>query len=66
MTQALRCPGCGQPVPADAPQGLCPACLIRLARDSAFRPVGDRGAGVGTENQDQARKRPARSPRTPR
>jgi predicted Ser/Thr protein kinase len=23
------CPQCGRPLPADAPQGLCPACLLR-------------------------------------
>jgi serine/threonine protein kinase len=34
MNQALLCPGCGQPLPGDAPQGLCPACLIGLARDN--------------------------------
>src|SRR5262245_27519046 len=30
------CPRCGRPLPADAPQGLCPACLAAAAlADSA-------------------------------
>jgi len=28
MTNQLKCPQCGQDVPQDAPQGLCPKCLI--------------------------------------
>ena len=28
---ARPCAGCGNPPPADAPQGLCPACLLRVA-----------------------------------
>jgi serine/threonine protein kinase len=29
MPQTLSCPGCQAPVSADAPGGLCPACLLR-------------------------------------
>jgi serine/threonine protein kinase len=32
MNSAPACPCCGKPLPADAPQGLCPACLMNLAR----------------------------------
>jgi serine/threonine protein kinase len=28
MTEALRCPHCGIDLEADAPQGLCPSCLL--------------------------------------
>lgn len=31
MTPTNDCPQCRQPLPDDAPQGLCPACLMRLA-----------------------------------
>src|SRR5260370_20429455 len=31
MIPAPACPRCGKPPPADAPQGLCPACLMNLA-----------------------------------
>jgi serine/threonine protein kinase len=42
MAQALYCPGCQAEVTADAPQGLCPACLLQRiieARDGAEEPV---------------------------
>jgi hypothetical protein len=29
MTSDLTCPECDEPLPADAPRGLCPACLLR-------------------------------------
>ncbi len=29
MTEARTCPSCGTPLAADAPQGLCPACLLQ-------------------------------------
>ena len=31
MNDPLSCPDCGEPVPADSPQSLCPACLMRQA-----------------------------------
>src|SRR5260370_30115176 len=31
MIPAPACPRCGKTLPADAPQGLCPACLMNLA-----------------------------------
>ena len=33
MTTSI-CPDCGRPLPAQAPGGLCPACLLGLARPS--------------------------------
>jgi WD40 repeat protein/tRNA A-37 threonylcarbamoyl transferase component Bud32 len=33
MAEALLCPQCGKTVPADAPQGLCPACMMRAGLD---------------------------------
>jgi len=27
-SEAKRCPNCGGPIPAEAPQGLCPKCLL--------------------------------------
>ena len=35
MTETQRCTECGAELPADAPQGLCPQCLMKLAIDSA-------------------------------
>src|SRR4051812_30621223 len=29
MTTDPTCPACGDPLPADAPRGHCPACLLR-------------------------------------
>ncbi len=31
MTTAHNCPQCGKPLPSDAPQGLCPECLLKAA-----------------------------------
>ncbi len=30
MTQSKECPRCGKELPADAPEGICPACLASL------------------------------------
>src|SRR5580704_16165683 len=29
MTEARRCPRCGAELPVDAPEGLCPHCLLQ-------------------------------------
>jgi predicted Ser/Thr protein kinase len=34
MNESYRCPKCGQPVPPNAPEGLCPRCLGALNLDS--------------------------------
>jgi tRNA A-37 threonylcarbamoyl transferase component Bud32 len=31
MTAARKCPQCSKPLSSDAPQGLCPACLLKAA-----------------------------------
>src|SRR5580765_4222965 len=43
MTQpTLRtCPRCSQPMPADAPEGLCPECLLRAAAAPESLPSDD-------------------------
>ena len=40
MAEAYRCPECGAEVPRDAPQGLCPRCVLK--------------AGFGTQSTDPA------------
>ena len=30
MTEARRCPHCGTEMPPDAPEGVCPRCVLRL------------------------------------
>ena len=37
-----RCPRCGEPLPEDAPEGMCPACLVVQA-------MGELGLGSGAE-----------------
>lgn len=48
MSEASRCPHCGEGLPADGPAGVCPACVLRLgletngagfARDKAPEPA---------------------------
>src|SRR4051794_22327471 len=31
MTFAVHCPGCGAPLAASSPEGLCPRCLMQQA-----------------------------------
>ena len=53
MADPERCPDCGAELPANAPRGLCPACLLRQGLDSegpdpslpAEPTVGDSGPG---------------------
>ena len=39
MAEARTCPQCGAPLPVDAPEGLCPQCLLQLGLPSAEPPV---------------------------
>ena len=34
MAERERCPSCGNELPSNAPQGLCPACLLRQGLES--------------------------------
>jgi predicted Ser/Thr protein kinase len=45
MNETYKCPKCGQPVPQDAPEGLCPRCLGALNLDSES---GFTGSGAAT------------------
>ena len=44
MNENYRCPKCGQPVPQDAPEGLCPRCLGALNLDSETGVTGAEAA----------------------
>jgi WD40 repeat protein len=39
MSTSAACPNCQQPLPVDAPHGLCPACLARAAVAESNAPV---------------------------
>jgi len=39
MTSTQRCHHCGEEVRSDAPRGLCPACLLRLAAEGGAKDV---------------------------
>src|SRR4051794_22341885 len=44
MAERGRCPSCGSELPAYAPQGLCPACLLRQGLETeapALPPQGE-------------------------
>ena len=38
MPETLRCPGCGSGLPADAPEGLCPECLLKQVIQGGSEP----------------------------
>lgn len=42
MSETRSCPRCGAEVPADAPEGLCPGCVL----DAGLRSGGDSLAGL--------------------
>jgi serine/threonine-protein kinase len=50
MDDRDRCRGCGKKRPADAPGGLCPACLLKvgLASDDRAEALGGGEEAVGT------------------
>src|SRR5262245_60998792 len=54
MEPAPRCPACGADRPADAPSGLCPACLpgLGLAPDTATSAVPESGATASFRPDD--------------
>ena len=70
MSREDACPDCGAPLPADAPRGLCPHCLMGAALSRAtvegpgsdaevtvsFEPVGSRrGRDAGRPGRDAGR-----------
>ncbi len=52
MDTIRTCPGCQKPLPANAPQGLCPECLIKA------------GLGTGMDIGSQTQAQPGRAPFT--
>jgi len=44
MSQEKRCPQCGGELPANTPEGLCPACLLERGLESQ-RPTADSASG---------------------
>ena len=43
MPESRRCPQCGTPVRPDAPEGLCPECLLKEAMKSGSEPAHEHG-----------------------
>ena len=39
MAESSRCPKCGGEFPADAPQGLCPQCLLKVGLETREGPL---------------------------
>jgi len=46
MNTQRTCPSCGKPVAADAPQGLCPECLMKGGMASTVSAPGASGGFV--------------------
>ncbi|MBC7855827.1 MAG: serine/threonine protein kinase [Pirellulaceae bacterium] len=46
MTEQPHCPKCGTPLPAHAPAGLCPQCLIRAGLESELQPQSGPAATI--------------------
>ena len=41
MPATPACPRCHRPLPSDAPRGLCPTCLLMIARRSDSEDIGE-------------------------
>ena len=48
MNQENRCPQCGAELAADAPQGLCPACLLKRGLESQTTGAAPTGPDTAT------------------
>ena len=55
MAETGRCPRCGHELPANAPYGLCPECLLQQAIESEASNPANRGAsGLRASADDHA------------
>lgn len=55
MTTVRLCKQCGAPLPVDAPEGLCPKCLMKAgAGDSSTVRDGSREAELSTSNIERS------------
>lgn len=50
MCEARYCPKCGAPLPGNAPQGICPKCLMQ----AAFASQSDAGSAANTRDNEPA------------
>lgn len=48
MGDAIRCPQCHYPLPAHAPEGLCPECLLKVAVEGVHGSDSGHGVGKGS------------------
>jgi serine/threonine protein kinase len=54
MSQTAACPRCQSPLAADAPEGLCPACLMAGGLASAPSPAGSAATTPWTDEKQAA------------
>src|SRR5690349_13537713 len=47
MPEIRRCPQCGAELPADAPEGVCPSCLLEMGLESAPGTAGGSAIAEG-------------------
>jgi serine/threonine protein kinase len=48
MSEENRCPECGAPLPAHAPQGICPGCLLKRGLETAPPTSSEAGQASGS------------------
>src|SRR5690349_6015028 len=53
MSVRLQCPKCGTALPEDAPQGLCPRCLLAAVLGPARPGPGNASIRVKPDDPDQ-------------
>ncbi len=45
MAEIRRCIRCGNPLPSEAPDGICPACMLRAGLEPDTKPMPEGSAG---------------------
>src|SRR4051812_44278563 len=53
-SEPKRCPKCGGPIPAEAPEGLCPRCLLREVSTPTEAGQGGSSKGAPPTQQELA------------
>ena len=51
MTTLRHCPQCGAELPADAPDGVCPKCLVQQGFDSQTGAAGEEPGPSGSASR---------------
>src|SRR5277367_6721820 len=55
MPSTGNCPNCGSPLSSEAPEGLCPKCLLQAGLGESQEPLAMSSVGSGTKIPGQTK-----------